>query len=136
MLEVKRVSTEENKQVAERVFEEIINKGNFEATNELVAEDYRLNEPTGLPPGREGLRTLTQAYRNGFPDIRMSVEDMIGEEDQVAVRWSASGTHRGEFMGIPPSGQKVEVKGITWLRFKEGKVAEEWTETTSLAMPR
>lgn len=130
------MSTEENKQVAERVFEEILGEGNLDAANELVADDYKLNEPPGFPPGKEGVRTLTQAYRSGFPDIKMSVEDVIGEGDQVALRWSASGTHRGEFMGIPPSGQKVEVRGITWLRFKEGQVAEEWTEIASHGLPR
>jgi len=125
---LKTVSTEENKRVAGRAFEEIMNQGNLEVTSELVADDYKLNEPQGLPAGVEGMRMLAKMYRAGFPDLHMTVEDMIGEGDLVAVRWSGTGTHRGEFMGFPPTGQKVQVRGISWLRFRDGKIAEEWTQ--------
>jgi predicted ester cyclase len=98
------MSSEQNKQNARRIFEEVMNRGNLQLVNELVADDYRLREPEGLPAGREGMLTLVQAYRTAFPDLRTTVEEMIAEGDTVAVRWSGTGTQSGTFMGRPPSG--------------------------------
>ena len=130
------MSSEQNKQNARRIFEEVMNRGNLQLINELVADDYRLREPEGLPAGREGMLTLVQAYRTAFPDLRTTVEEMIAEGDTVAVRWSGMGTQSGTFMGLPPSGQRAQVKAISWLRFKNGRVAEEWSEMSGLGMPQ
>ena len=113
-----------------------MNRGNLQIVNELVAEDYWLHEPAGLPAGREGMLTLVQAYRAAFPDLRTTVEDMIAEGDTVAVRWSGTRTQSGTFMGMPPSGQWAQVKAISWLRFKNGRVAEEWSEMSGLGVPQ
>ncbi len=121
------MSTEENKKAVRRVFEEIMNKGDLRAVDELVADDYRVSEPPGIPPGKEGFRALVNMYRTAAPDLKMTIEDMIAEGDQVATRWTATGTMTGEMMGIPPSGQKVTFNAISWLRLKGGKIAEEWT---------
>jgi steroid delta-isomerase-like uncharacterized protein len=128
MPEGKTMSTEENKKAVRRVFEEIMNRGNLQLVDELVTDDYKVNEPPGIPPGKEGFRALVNMYRTAAPDLKMTIEDMIAEGDQVAARWTATGTMTGEMMGIPPSGQKVTFKAISWLRVKNGKVAEEWTQ--------
>jgi steroid delta-isomerase-like uncharacterized protein len=122
------MSTEENKQAVQQVFEEIMNRGNLQLVDELVADDYRVNDPPGIPPGKEGFRALVNMYRTGAPDLNMTVEDLIAEGDQVAVRWTATGTLTGEMMGIPPSGQRVTFRAISWLRLTNGKLAEEWTQ--------
>jgi steroid delta-isomerase-like uncharacterized protein len=130
------VTGEQNKQVARRIFEEVMNRGDLQLVNELVADDYRLQEPEGLPAGREGMLTLVQAYRTAFPDLRTTVEDIIAEGETVAVRWSGTGTQSGTFMGMPATGQRAKVKAISWLRFKNGRLAEEWSEMSGLGMPR
>jgi steroid delta-isomerase-like uncharacterized protein len=125
------MSIEENKNAVGRMFEEVMNQGNLQAVDELVADDYRLTDPPGFPPGKEGLRALATMYRTGAPDLHMTVEDMIAEGDQVAVRWTATGTQTGEMMGLPPTGQKLQFRAVSWLRMKGGKIAEEWTQFTA-----
>jgi steroid delta-isomerase-like uncharacterized protein len=73
-------------------------------------------------------------YRNAFPEIQMTVEDLIAEGDKVVTRWTARGTHQGELMGIPPSGNPVEVTGITIDRIEGGKVVETWANYDALGM--
>lgn len=122
------MSTEENKEVVRRVFEEVMNQGNLKSVDELVADDYTLADPPGLPPGREGLRALAGMYRSGAPDLHMTVEDVVAEGDQAVARWVATGTLTGEMMGMPPTGQKVTFRAISWFRLKDGRIAEEWTQ--------
>jgi steroid delta-isomerase-like uncharacterized protein len=122
------MSTEENKKAVRRVFEEIMNWGDLRAIDDLVADDYLVNEPPGIPPGKEGFRALVNMYRTAAPDLKMTIEEMIAEGDQVAARWTATGTMTGEMMGIPPSGQKVTFQAISWFRLKNGRLAEEWTQ--------
>jgi steroid delta-isomerase-like uncharacterized protein len=122
------MATEENKTAVRRVFEEIMNKGNLQAVDELVADDYRVTDPPGIPPGKEGFRALVNMYRTGAPDLKMTIEDLIAEGDQVAVRWVATGTLTGEMMGMPPTGQRVTFRAISWFRLVNGRLAEEWTQ--------
>lgn len=122
------MSTEENKKAARRVFEEVMNKGNLQAVDELVADNYRVIDPPGIPPGKEGFRALVNMYRTGAPDLKMTIEDLIAEGDKVAVRWVATGTLTGEMMGMPPTGQKVTFRAISWFRLVNGRLAEEWTQ--------
>ena len=66
--------------------------------------------------------------RNAFPDIKYTVEDMFGEGNKLVARWSARGTHKGDFMGIPPTGKQVYFTGIEIIRIEDGKAVEEWEE--------
>lgn len=122
------MANEENKQAVRRVFEEIMNRGNLQVVDELVADDYRVTDPPGIPPGKDGFRALVNMYRTGAPDLKMTVEDIIAEGDRVAVRWTATGTLTGEMMGMPPTGQKVTFRAISWFRLVNGRLAEEWTQ--------
>jgi len=98
------------------------------AVDEFMAADYVEHpRPSTLPPGTEGLKQLIAAYRTAFPDLKMSLDDIFGEGEMVAFRWSVSGTHLGDWLGIPPTGNHITATGITIFRIAGGKVVESWT---------
>jgi steroid delta-isomerase-like uncharacterized protein len=128
--------SEENKEKARRFLQEAFNEGNLDVVDEIVASDYVLHDPA-IPDeirGSEGVKGFVQMYRNAYPDTDITVEDQIAEGDNVVTRWTARGTHQGELMGIPPSGNRVEVTGITIDRFSGGMFAESWTNYDALGM--
>jgi len=122
--------SEQNKAAMRRMYEEVWNQGNFETFEELISPDYKGHIPTppDAPSGREGLRWLIQAYRAGFPDIHVDVDDQMAEGNKVLTRISIQGTHKGQFMNIPPSGIKVKVTALVVTRFVDGKNVEGWAE--------
>jgi steroid delta-isomerase-like uncharacterized protein len=123
------VSVEENnKALVRRFHEEAWNKGNVATVDEFMAADYvDYPIPSGLPPGTEGLKQTITTYRTAFPDLRATVDDIFAEGDRVAYRWSTRGTHLGEWLGIPPTGNHMAATGITVFRLAGGKVVEGWT---------
>jgi steroid delta-isomerase-like uncharacterized protein len=128
--------SEENKALARRFLEEACNEGNLGVVDEIVASDYVLHDPA-LPEeirGPEGVKGFVQMYRSAYPDIVITVEDQIAEGDDVVTRWTGRGTHQGELLGVPPSGNRVEVAGITIDRISGGKFAESWTTYDALGM--
>jgi steroid delta-isomerase-like uncharacterized protein len=131
--------SEENKTLARRFLKEAFNEGNLDVVDEIVASDYVLHDPT-LPDeeirGPEGFKGFVQMYRSAYPDTDITVEDQIAEGDAVVTRWTARGTHQGELLGVAPSGNRVEISGITIDRFSEGKFAESWTSYDALGMLR
>ena len=132
------MSTEENKAISRRVAEEIFNGGNLDLVDELYASDYVLHDPS-LPEdliGPEGIKQYVAMNLGAFPDARVTVEDEIAEGDKVVSRWTATGTHTGDFMGIPPTGNRVEISGVTINRFSGGKIAEDWYQCDDLGMMR
>ena len=128
---------EENKDLARRFMDEVYNKGNLEFIDEVVASNYVVhdpNSPEGVSGGVEGAKQFVEMYRSAFPDIQMTVEDLIAEGDKVVTRWTARGTHQGELMGIPPSGNQVAVTGISIDHIESGKVVESWSNYDTLGM--
>jgi steroid delta-isomerase-like uncharacterized protein len=123
------VSAEEsNKALVREFFEEAWVKGNVSAVDEFMAADYVEHpRPSTLPPGAEGLKQLILAYRTAFPDLKLTLDDIFAEGEMVAFRWSVSGTHLGEWLGVPPTGNHVRATGITNFRIAGGKVEESWT---------
>ena len=121
------MSVEENKEVVRREIEEIRIKGNLKLIPELFAPDY-IYHSSGQPDeiGHEGLREHMTRGLGAFSDFKVTIEDMIAEEDKVVVRYSSSGTHKGEIMGIAPTGNEISPTGITILRIKNGLIVEEW----------
>src|SRR5215211_5062705 len=119
---------EKNKALVREFFEEAWGKGNMAAVDEFMAADYVEHpRPSTLSPGPEGLKQLIAAYRTAFPDLKMMLDDIFAEGDRVAFRWNVSGTHLGEWLGIPPTGNHVAANGITVFRISDGKVVESWT---------
>ena len=119
----------------QRLFEEPW-KGNWDVIDEVVAAGY-VGHDSGLPEpvhGPDGLRQLLHAYSEAFPDARLTVHEQIAEDDKVATRWSARGTHAGEIAGIPATGKEVTVSGLTISTLERGKVVEQWTTWDRLGM--
>ena len=115
--------------------EEIWRTGNANLIDEHMAPNYVLHKPpTGFSPDREGLKAILHAMRSAFPDLRMTVEDVIAEGEKVVQRRSYQGTHQGELFGIPASGKAISVSQITVSRVADGKFVEEWAETDFLGM--
>jgi steroid delta-isomerase-like uncharacterized protein len=123
------VSVEENhKALVRRFHEEVWNKGNVAAVDEFMGAEYvDYAIPSGLPPGTEGLKQAITTYRTAFPDLKATVDDIFAEGDRVAYRWSTRGTHLGDWLGIPPTGNHMAATGISIFRIAGGKVVEGWT---------
>ena len=130
------VSAEENKAIARRWFEELFNAQNFDVAHEITAQDAVNHDPTltDLPSGPEGDRHVVNLYHGAFPDAQITVEDQIAEGDRVVTRWTGRGTHQGELLGVAPSGNRVEISGMTINRVTGGKIAETWTNYDALGM--
>ncbi len=128
--------SEENKEKVRRFLQEAFNEGNFGVADEIFASDYVQHDPTTPEEisGLEGIKGFVQMYRSAFPDSHITVEDQIAEGDEVVTRWRGRGTHQGELFGIPPSGNQVEISGITIDRFSGGKAVERWTNYDALGM--
>jgi ketosteroid isomerase-like protein len=109
------VSTEENKRISWRLQEEVFGQGKLELVDELLAPDYVSHAPGDpeLSRGPQDIKELVRAYHSAFPDIDFAVEKQVAEGDTVVSRWTARGTHRGEFMGVAPSGRMMEVSGMS-----------------------
>jgi steroid delta-isomerase-like uncharacterized protein len=129
------MSTGENKAIARRILEELFAGGNLAVADEVIAADLaNHNLFPGEAPGREGVKQVVALFHTAFPDIRFTVEDLIAEGDRVVDRWIARGTHRGEFMGLPPTGQQVTLTGIDIMRVAGGKVVEIWHNEDALGL--
>ena len=121
------MSGEENKALVRRVLEEFYNRGNLDIADELFAPNFVNHDPAVPMAGDlEMLKQQTAARSAGFPDGMTTIEDLIAEEDRVTKRWAYQGTHTSDWNGIPPTGRRVTVSGITIYRLEGGKVAECW----------
>jgi len=129
------MSTEENKGIARRYGEDIWDKGDFAAADELLDANLIDHHPfMGQGPGREGYKHVVTLFRTAFPDFRVTNDDIIAEGDRAILRWSAHGTHQAELAGIPPTGKRVKVTGIDILRIANGKIVERWAEDNALEL--
>ena len=119
--------SEDNKVLVRRYFAEVLNKGNLAAVEEFVAPTYIGHLP-GAPDakGPDDLKQRLTALRTAFPDLSETIEDMVAEGDKVVVRNTLRGTHRGDFMGIAPTGKEVTWTTIGILRIGNGKFQESW----------
>jgi steroid delta-isomerase-like uncharacterized protein len=130
------ISAEETKAVARRWFEDLFNAGNLEVADEIIAPEHVNHDPTlpDIPTGPEGQKQMVNLYRGAFTNAHISVEDQVAEGDRVVTRWTGSGTHQSELMGVAPSGNQVTVTGITINRISGGKIEESWTNYDALGM--
>jgi steroid delta-isomerase-like uncharacterized protein len=115
---------------------DLINAGDIEGFASHLADDFVEHEETpGLAPTKDGVKAFFQMQLAAFPDMRMDVEDVVASGDKVVARVRYTGTHRGEFMGMPATGKSVDVQLIDMFRFDEdGRVREHWGVMDALAM--
>jgi steroid delta-isomerase-like uncharacterized protein len=115
----------DNAEVVRGFVDEVITKGNIEAASHYAWEDVVEQVPLpGQGPGLEGLKDILRAMRAGFPDLVFSIQEQIAEGDKVASRFEWTGTHSGEFLGIPATGRPVRVWGIVIDRLEEGRIKD------------
>jgi steroid delta-isomerase-like uncharacterized protein len=126
--------SERIKTAIRRLIDEFWNEKNSGVEDELFAPDAVIYD-SGVPLPNLGKEFFT-SIRTAFPDIRVTADDMVAEGDKVALRWTSTGTHRGELQGIPPTNRQVTVIGITIYRFAGDRIVEEWNNADTLGMLR
>ena len=129
------MSVEDNKALIREIIEEVWNKGNLAAVDRYFAPDYVDHTPfPGQGPGPEGYRQVVTTIREAFPDLRLTLGDILAEGDKVAFRYTMEGTHQGGFMGIPPTGKPFSVGGMIIARVAEVKALERWANLDTLGL--
>jgi len=133
-VEVMFLSLEENKVIVQRWIDEVWSSGKMAAIDELLAADFVFNyAPNGAEPNVEAYKQVIAMYSTAVPGT-YTIEDMVAERDKVAARWSYLGIHKGEFMGVAPTGKQVTGTGMSILRIVDGKIVEEWSQWDNLSM--
>jgi steroid delta-isomerase-like uncharacterized protein len=129
------MEADELRAITHRFYSEVFNQGKLELIDELIADDFvEHEEMPGMPTDKRAPRMFIGMMREAFPDINATVEDMVVEGNTVAVRARMSGTHKGEFMGIPPTGNKFDIQAMDVIRYRNGQVCAHWGVTDSLTM--
>jgi len=122
--------------LAKRFNDEVMTKGNLDAIDEIVAEDFVEHQelPPGVPPGRDGLRAFVQMFRDAFPDMKVETVSIVVEGDEVWMQSLLTGTHKGDFAGIPSTGKKVSVTMFDRVKTRDGKAVEHWGVSDDMGM--
>ena len=128
--------SENNKVVVRRLLDEVWNKGNLSLVDELFTPNFEFHDAStpDLGRGPESEKKRVTLYRNAFPDLRLTIEDMIAEGETVVTRWTCRGTHKGDLSGIAPTGKQITISGITVGRFANGKIAQGYANWDALGL--
>ena len=126
----------DNRQIVQRFMDECWNQGNLNTVMELVANDCRYHDPVfpSLTSGAENIKNHIQTCRSGFPDLRFTIDDTIAERNEVVIHWTGAGTHKGQFLGMPPTNKKASVTGTSIFRIEGSKIVEEWANWNLMSM--
>ena len=132
------MSAEANKTLVRRFFEDVCNGSKLDIADSLFSADHTYHDPIiRAETGPEGIKRVVSPYHPAFTDLRWTVDDMAAaERDLVVTRWTGSGVHTDEVMGIPPTGKRVTVSGIWIHRIAGGKIAESWNMWDGMGMVR
>lgn len=129
------MSIEQNKAIVQRVFDDIYNRGQLDAVEQVFAANYvDHSAPPGFPSGLDAFKQAFVMFRAPFPDLYITVEDLIAEGDKVAARLTFRGTHEGTLMGIPPTYKDLAIAGIAIDRLEDSKIVEHWVTRYDLGM--
>ena len=127
---------EDNKAIAERFYREVWEAGNVDVALEVFADDYVRHDlrTTRALPGGTGQARIAADFRVAFPDLRFTVDLLLGEGDLVAARWTATGTHAGPWGAVEPTGRRATFSGVNIFRFRHGRVVEIWNHRDDLGL--
>lgn len=130
------MSTDDNKALVRRFYEEVWDRGNSDFVYAVFADDYVRHDlrPTDALPGPEGKKRIADAFRAAFPDFQVTVDLILGEGDYVVGRWTGSGTHSGSWGGVEPTNRRATFSAVNIFRFENGKVAEIWNHRDDLGL--
>ncbi len=131
--QVRATSTEQNEAVIDRVLV-LIDERKLDEAFELYALDYIYHGPAGDMKGRDGIRGLWEVFLAGFPDLHSTVLDTISEGNKVVLRWRIEGTHTGEFLGVPASGNTITLDVTEIFRVENGQLVEAWDQWDRLGL--
>jgi steroid delta-isomerase-like uncharacterized protein len=129
-------SPQDNKQIVRRLMEECWNQGKVNVVSELLANNCRFHDEVfpHLTSGADNLRRHIESCRSGFPDLKFTIDDTIAERDEVVVHWTATGTHKGPFLGMQPTNKKANVSGTSIYRLENSKIVESWANWNLMSM--
>ena len=114
---------------------EAVNSGNLDVFHELWAPNVIDHDPApDQSPGPEGFIQVFQALRTAFPDLNVTVDHMVTDEENVAIAYTLTGTHQGDFLGVPATGRRVSARGVQISRFQNGQVVERWGSSDQLGI--
>ena len=128
------MGTEEHKVTVRRFIEEIFVKGNVDAVDKLVTHDFVPHSWPSVAPGTDSLKQAVKRVFAGLAGVSMKIEDMIAQDDKVAVRLTAHATHKGDFMGLPATGKEYTISETHIFHMRDGKVAEHWRDADMLGL--
>jgi steroid delta-isomerase-like uncharacterized protein len=129
--------SEENIATSKRGLEEAFNRGNLSVIDQDTTEDFVTHDPIAGDQDRESSKQTIAVYRQAFPDLHITIDEIFAADDRVVIRWSGQGTFENEFMGLKPTGETGDpVRGITIDRYEGGKIAESWTQWDTLTLMR
>jgi steroid delta-isomerase-like uncharacterized protein len=129
--------SEENIATSQRGLEEAFNRGNLSVIDQDTTEDFVAHDPLVGDQDREASKQGIAGYRQAFPDLHITIDEIFAAGDKVVIRWSGQGTFENEFMGLKPTGETGDpVRGITIDRYEGGKIAESWTQWDTLTLMR
>jgi steroid delta-isomerase-like uncharacterized protein len=125
-----------NKALIRRLYEEVWNHRKFEVINEIISPSHALQAPnvSGSAVGPEAYKRQVTLFLAGYPDLRFTIEDTVAENDKVVACWTFSGTHKGDFMGVPPTNKKISVDGMTIHHIANGKIMDSYSNWDALGM--
>jgi steroid delta-isomerase-like uncharacterized protein len=114
---------------------EAVNSGNLEALNDVFAPNVLDRDPASdQEPGPAGFIHFFTGFRAAFPDLNIAVEQLVADEDNVAIAYTVTGTHEGDFLGIPATGRKIKARGVQIARFENGQIVERWGSSDQLGI--
>ena len=128
--------SENNKAIVRRLIAELWNNGNLSVADEIFTPNYQHHDSSTPDFGRgpESEKQRATLYRTAFPDLHLTIEDLIAEGETVMTRWSCRGTHKGDLNGIAPTGKQITISGVTVARISNGKMAESYVNWDALGL--
>ncbi len=130
------LTAEQNKEMVQKTVEEIWNKGNLNLIEDLVSDDFviHLSRPDEEIRGPENIKQFYSELHKAFPDIHFKIIDQVAEDNKVVTHWSATGTHKADYKGIPATGNKISFTAMDIDKISDGKFVECWTNTDDLTL--